>query len=240
MSLTLNVCAVCRLPPSPPSLSVHSFTALHSIASSPPSISVFFFFSRPLSVSAVSLLSSLFKVSGFSVGFPIRHTRWCWKQEAGDPDWPALTSGVALSAAHFSFTLLRPLLTSRAFLFPHVSQGFYLLISCFSGIFSVIFFPSLLLCNVLTPLCHPFSISICLFFSSPPAFYIPPSLPLSFTPFLLLLPFLISSAMTSCVFIFPFNSCLCSRARPLTSSSLVSFFLPLFFSTLSTARRVAL
>lgn len=101
----------------------------------------FFFFSHPLSVSAVSLLSSLFKVSGFSVGFPIRHTRWCWKQEVGDPDWPALTSGVALSAAHFSFTLLRPLLTSRAFLFPHVSQGFYLLISCFSGIFSVIFFP---------------------------------------------------------------------------------------------------
>ena len=69
------------------------------------------------------------------------------------------------------------------------------------------------------------------------------SLPLFLSPsllFLLFLPFLISSAMTSCVFIFPFNSCLCSRARLLTSSSLVSFFLPLFFSTLSTARRVAL
>lgn len=238
MSLTLNVCTVCRLPPSPPSLSVHSFTALHSIASSPPSISVFF---SILSQYLPSLFSPLCSRSAAS--------RWDFPSDTrgdvgsrrlailiGRP-WPPVLPSQRPTSPSLSFVPSSPLVPFSS---PTSHKDFTFSSPVFLASFLSFFFPSLLLCNVLTPLCHPFSISICLFFSSPPAFYIPPSLPLSFTPFLLLLPFLISSAMTSCVFIFPFNSCLCSRARPLTSSSLVSFFLPLFFSTLSTARRVAL
>lgn len=69
-----------------------------------------------------------------------------WKQEAGDPDWLSLTFGVALSAAHFSFTLLLSLHTSGAFLFHYFLCGFPFLSSVFCLLVLHLFWHLFLLC----------------------------------------------------------------------------------------------
>lgn len=86
----------------------------------------------PLSQYLPSLFSPLCSRSVASQwDFPSETWSEGWKQEAGDPDWLSLTFGVALSAAHFSFTLLLSLHTSCAFLFHYFLFGFPFLSSVF-------------------------------------------------------------------------------------------------------------
>lgn len=136
------------------------------------------FTSPPLSQYLPSLFSPLCSRSVASQwDFPSETWSEGWKQEAGDPDWLSLTFGVALSAAHFSFTLLLSLHTSCAFLFHYFSFGFpflssvfrLLVLHLFFGIFSSFYLKFALLVSVI--FFSPFSFSICLFLPfSLPAF----------------------------------------------------------------------
>lgn len=108
-----------------------------------------FSFSSPLTICH---LSSLFKVSGFSVGFPIRHMEWGWRSWLALPDlWCCPLSSPLLLHSPSSPLLLLHLSI------PSLLVRIYLLISSFLAL-HLLFFSSLLLCTALPPLCHPFNV----------------------------------------------------------------------------------
>ena len=160
------------------------FTRLLLFTCRLPSLHLCFFFFLVLSQYLLSLFSPLCSRSAASLwDFPSDTRGDAGSRRLailiGRP-WPPVLPSQQPTSPSLSFVPSSPLVPFSS---PTSHKDFTFSSPVFLASFLPFFFSPLFFPAMSSLPCHPFLFPSAFFFSSPPAFYIPPSLPLSFTPF---------------------------------------------------------